>query len=138
LARAKAPGRVSAELTDLVRRGLESHRQTLASWSQSLALALNVAADQQPDDQVKEYAQKLASRLALTNVTTTLSVAEIDLIELALQSGGVPPLRVEMPAGVSGLLTREELRARLGQWLNGLPDYPALVDVVSRSENNAG
>jgi hypothetical protein len=33
------------------------------------------------------------------------------------------------------LLTRDELGVRLQQWLDDLPDYPALVEVVGEGGN---
>jgi len=36
------------------------------------------------------------------------------------------------------LLTRDELRARLNQWLDDLPNEPAVVEVVDRKDGDDG
>jgi hypothetical protein len=41
-----------------------------------------------------------------------------------------PPVRLRLPTSDYGLLTREELRARVNQWLDDLPSEPALVEVI--------
>jgi hypothetical protein len=138
LARARAAEQIVSELEEVMRLGIKSHLETLATWGRNLAMALNIMAEQHAEEHVKESAQTLATKLAATAHHDGLSLREVELIELALQSGGVPPLRVEMPEALSGLQTREELKARLDQWLDGLPNYPALVDFVTRSESNAG
>jgi hypothetical protein len=43
-----------------------------------------------------------------------------------------------LPISDYGLLTRDELRARLNQWLDDLPNEPALVEVVERDGNDGG
>jgi hypothetical protein len=99
---------------------------------------LNVIAEQRKDNSARDGALRLAASLAQGNNDFEYSQKDIDLIEEALRSGGVPPVRIEVPAEVTGLLTREELRARLTQWIDTLPDYPALVDVIVQGRENAG
>jgi hypothetical protein len=41
------------------------------------------------------------------------------------------------PPDVQGLLTREEVAARVGQWLEELPPAPALVQVASETNLHA-
>jgi hypothetical protein len=106
--------------------------QTISSWGSSLAQALVVIGENHDDNEIRSRALRLAS--ALNEGSEEFSPGDIYLIEEALNSGGVPPLRVELPADLGGLFTREELRARLKQWVDGLPDQPALVDFRGRDQ----
>jgi hypothetical protein len=57
-----------------------------------------------------------------------------------LQEGAAStPLHVARPAVEAfGLVTREDLRARLNQWLDELPDEPALLEVSGDGLENNG
>ena len=68
----------------------------------------------------------------------TLTQTDVGLIKQALEAVKSPaPVRVNLPADSYGLLTRDELRARLVQWLQDLPAEPTLVEVASSNDNNA-
>jgi hypothetical protein len=125
-----------SNLEEIVRRGMQGYMQTISSWGSSLAQALIVIGEKHGDDGIRSKALRLAT--ALKEGSEEYSPGDIDLIEEALNSGGVPPLRVELPADLEGLLTREELRARLKQWVDSLPDQPALVDFRGRDPEDAG
>jgi len=131
LARSRSLSQLVSTLNEIMQQGISAHLQTLALWGRNLAHALNVIAEQQTNDAARDEALRLAASLAQGNNDFEYCQKDIDLIEQALRSGGVPPIRIEVPAEVSGLLTREELRARLTQWIDTLPDYPALVDVTN-------
>jgi hypothetical protein len=55
------------------------------------------------------------------------------LIEYALKNTVLPPVRVDLPFGGFGLLTRQELHERVKQWIEELPEHPALIEVVTDS-----
>jgi hypothetical protein len=124
-----------SSLEEIVRRGTEGYMKTISSWGSGLAQALIVIGEKQGDNEIGSKALRLAS--ALKEGREEYSTGDIELIEEALNSGGVPPLRVELPADLGGLLTREELRVRLKQWVDGLPDQPALVDFRGRDQEDA-
>ncbi|MDQ3818415.1 MAG: hypothetical protein M3362_12175 [Acidobacteriota bacterium] len=61
--------------------------------------------------------------------------ADVDLIDKALERMATPPpVRLQLPGSDYGLLTRDELRARLNQWLDDLPSDPALVEVAEQEK----
>jgi hypothetical protein len=133
LSAARNDSESAQSLKSVVRRGLEAHSRTLMAWRTKLKDVLISLAEAESDDQRKARKANLALRLDDGDGRLELTAAELDLLEEALQSGSLPPLRVEVPADISGLLTREELRGRLRQWVDDLPNHPALVDVVCRS-----
>lgn len=141
LARAASLAGLAQALEESLSRGRDAHHRTLALWSKHLAHALEALAH---EDAVTTAATALRAReLAATLLTedsahASLSLSDVQLIEQALRKTNVPPWRVSLPGDGYGLVTREELRARLQQWLDDLPDYPALVEVTSESRSDGG
>jgi hypothetical protein len=139
LVRAAQYSALAQALEESLRRGREAHRRTLALWSKHLVHALEaLARDGETEGASREHASALAASLAADAEAAPLSLSDIQLIEQALQKTNVPPWRVSLPTDGYGLLTREELRLRLQQWLDDLPDYPALVEVTSESGSDGG
>jgi hypothetical protein len=138
LSHASALRRLPQALEELLERGLMAHRNTLSFWGKPLAQALEVLAAEETAPTNVERVRSLASALAQGETPAPLSPFEIQLIERALQQTAVPPLRVAVPAAGYGLMTRDELGARLKQWLDDLPSYPALVDVSSEADGHGG
>jgi hypothetical protein len=139
LAHAESLRRLPQVLEEVVQRGLQAHRSTLSFWARPLAQALDAL--QASDDAATgngEHARTLSARLVEGKQLSPLSPFEIQLVERALQQTAVPPLRVNIPATGYGLMTRDELGARLKQWLDDLPSYPALVDVVGEMDGHGG
>jgi hypothetical protein len=112
--------------------------RTLSLWGSSLAYALSTVAKKRGDGDSRSDGLDLAAALARGEENHPYSTSDIDLIEEAMSSGGVPPLSVELPSDLGGLLTREELRARLEQWIDGLPDQPALIEFRPPNLENSG
>ncbi|HEX8493471.1 MAG TPA: DUF6079 family protein [Pyrinomonadaceae bacterium] len=138
LAHAAALKRLPQALEETLQRGLAAHRSTLSFWRNGLAQALAALAASEAAAENTERADALASTLALGEAPSPLTPFEIQLIEQALQQTAVPPLRVHLPATGYGLMTRDELAARLKQWLDDLPSYPALVDVNGEADGHGG
>lgn len=136
LAGAAAFRRLPQALEEAVERGLAAHRSTLSFWSKPLAQALDALAAAEAAD--GERVRALAAALARGEAPAPLSPFEVQLIERALQQTAVPPLRVNVPATGYGLVTRDELSARLKQWLDDLPSYPALIDVSGETDGHGG
>lgn len=130
-----SPTRLAQSLEDTMRRGRDAHRRTLALWSKHLSHALLAMKEEEPHTHLAERARLLFESLAEGTEPMTLSPADVQLIEHALQKMAAPALRVSLPT--DGLLTRGELDARLRQWLDDLPGYPALVEIVHEGESNA-
>lgn len=137
LAHAAALKRLPQALEEVIERGLAAHRGTLSFWSQPLAQALEALAAEESVETAARI-RALAAALADGAAPAPLSPFEVQLIERAVQQAAVPPLRVAIPATGYGLMTRDELSARLNQWLDELPGYPALVDVNSERDNHGG
>ncbi|HEX7999191.1 MAG TPA: hypothetical protein VF528_12445 [Pyrinomonadaceae bacterium] len=141
LAHAEALRRLPQALEEVLQRGLAAHRRALSFWGKPLAQALDALAAEEAasgNNGNGGRARSLASALAEGRAPSPLSPFEIQLIERALQQTAVPPLRVNIPATGYGLMTRDELQARLKQWLDDLPGYPALVDVVNETDGHDG
>lgn len=131
LARAAALARLPQELSETMEQGRHAYRRTLALLSTPLAIALDAIARKEEDGETASRARSLSGSFARGTETAHFTRADVQLVEQALQRMATPPpVRVRLPAGEYGLLTREELRARLNQWLDDLPDQPALVEVV--------
>lgn len=130
--------RLPQALEEVLARGLAAHRATLSFWSKPLAQVIETLPDADAGTSEVARARALASAFALGEAPAPLSPFEIQLIERALQQAAVQPLSVQLPATGYGLMTRDELGARLKQWLDDLPSYPALVDVNNGHEGNGG
>lgn len=136
LSRAADTERLADSLAHVTERGLKAHRRTLARWSAHLAHALQSLAQESSDVNAQTRALALGAAFAEKELPALRNAYDVELLEGVLQKTGVPPLRIALPQDGYGLLTRDELSVRLQQWLDDLPDYPALVEVVG--ENNNG
>lgn len=131
--------RLPQDLEEVIDRGLAAHRRTLLFLSTPLAIALDGLARKVGDDEMAIRARSLSGAFAQGTGPVTFSQSDITLIESALERMATPPpVRLHLPVSEYGLLTRDELRARLNQWLDDLPSEPALVEVVERDGENGG
>lgn len=138
LARAAELAALPQELAEAMEHGRSAYRRTLGQLSTPLAIALDAIARKDGDSDVATRARSLSGAFARGIEFSHLTHADVELIEQALHRMATPPpVRVRVPADEYGLLTRDELRARLNQWLDDLPDQPALVEVISESEMDA-
>jgi hypothetical protein len=135
LTRASAFARLPQELAETLELGRHAYRRTLQMLSTPLAIALDAIARKEEDTETAARARHLSGAFARGTEHEHFSHADVELIEQALQRMATPPpVRVRVPADEYGLLTRDELRARLNQWLDDLPDQPVLVEVVGESD----
>jgi hypothetical protein len=131
--------RLPQDLAELIERGLAAHRRTLLFLSTPLAIALDALARKSGDDEMASRARLLSGAFAQGTGPAHFNPADVRLIENALERMTTPPpVRLHLPVSDYGLLTRDELRARLNQWLDDLPNEPALVEVVERDGNDGG
>jgi hypothetical protein len=139
LTRAAQYSGLAQALEESLRRGRDAHHRTLALWAKHLSHALDALSQAEGTAaEVASRARELSARFMQDGTLSPLTLSDIQLIEQALQKTNVPPWRVTLPTDGYGLLTREELRVRLQQWLDDLPDYPALVEVTSESGSDGG
>jgi hypothetical protein len=138
LASAAVYRRAPRELSERARRGRDSYRRTLALLNTSLAIALDALARRESDAETAARARSLSVAFAQGQfVRQSFSAADVQLLESALsRMTAPPPVRLHLPLADYGLLTREELRARLNQWLDDLPDEPAVVEVVTEERTD--
>lgn len=137
LSRAGSIASLPQELEELLEHGRRAYHHTLSLMSTPLAIALDAIARKEEDADIAGRARSLSGAFARGTEHTHFTRADVQLIEQALQRMATPPpVRVQLPAGDYGLLTRDELRARLNQWLDDLPDHPALVEVVGESDGD--
>ena len=135
---ASALSQLPQELADTVARGREAYRRTLLFMNTPLAIALDALA-RRDEATVGERARSLSGTFAQSAAPAHFSAADIDLIKDAIEHIETPPpVRLRLPGSDYGLLTRDELRARLNQWLDDLPSEPALVEVVDLENGDGG
>lgn len=132
LARAGSLKRLPQALRETVEFGRESARRTLALMAAPLASALEQLSQSiEETEESAARARALAEAFSVGRLPEKFSLADIHLMERALKGMTAPaPVRVHVPVETFGLVTREDLRARLNQWLDELPDQPALVEVA--------
>lgn len=132
LARAASLKRLPEELRETIEFGRAAARRTLALMAAPLAAALDAFAQSEESEETRNRAFALAEAFALGHPPENFSHADASLIEqVLLRVASSSPVRVRPPVETYGLVTREDLRARLNQWLDELPDQPALVEAVS-------
>jgi hypothetical protein len=137
LASAEAFSRLPQDLAEIVERGRAAYRRTLLFLSTPLAIALDALARKDADTETARRARILSGAFAQGTGPTQFSLADVQLIESALaRMSAPPPVRLHLPVSDYGLLTRDELRARLNQWLDDLPNEPAVVEVVEREDGD--
>jgi len=123
--------RLQQTLAEIVERGRTAHRRTLLFLNAPLAIALDALARKDGDEETMHRARALSGMFAQGIGPERFTPADVHLIENALERMTTPPpVRLHLPTSDYGLLTREELRARVNQWLDDLPSEPALVEVV--------
>ncbi len=139
IASSDALSRIPQELLDVQERGRAAYHRTLAFLSTPLAIALDALARKDGDVEQSARARSLSGAFAQGNGPAQFTPADVRLVERALaRMSAPPPVRLQLPVSDYGLLTRDELRARLNQWLDDLPNEPALVEFVGREDGDGG
>ncbi|HEX8845204.1 MAG TPA: hypothetical protein VF791_11200 [Pyrinomonadaceae bacterium] len=139
LAFAYALARLPQDLAEIVERGRAAYRRTLLFLNAPLAIALDALARKDGDEETAARARTLSGAFAQGTLPALFTSTDVGLLESALERMATPPpVRFELPTKDYGLLTRDELRARLNQWLDDLPSEPALVEVVEREKGDDG
>jgi hypothetical protein len=138
LSRAAELSELPQELEALMERGLAVYRRTLLMLGTTLAISLDALARREAQEETAKSARHLSSVFAQGRLPERFTRQDVRLIERALRRmPAPPPVKVVAPNGDTGLLTREELRARFEQWLDELPEQPVLIELVSKAEMNA-
>ena len=136
LTRAASLKMLPRELEETIEFGRAAARRTLMLMAGPLSAALaSFAQEGAKDEETTAAAHALSESFAGGDGPTGFSHRDVRLIEEVLQRmAAQQPVRVRPPVEAYGLLTREDLRARLEQWLDELPGQPALVEVMSESD----
>ncbi|MFN2481121.1 MAG: DUF6079 family protein, partial [Pyrinomonadaceae bacterium] len=135
LADADEQDELLARLADLIDRTRASYRRELSRYHAHLAVALGSAAGGETRAEVVARTRALANSFARGENPQHVTAADVSLIMNALERAPAPPPLVRLaPPRIEGLLAREELDARLAQWLEEVPAAQAFVEIVS--ENN--
>lgn len=138
LSRAAELSELPQELEALMERGLAVYRRTLLMLGTTLAISLDALSRRETEGENARRARNLSAGFAQGRLPERFTRQDVRLIGRALRRmPAPPPVRVVAPNGDTGLLTREELRARFEQWLDELPEQPVLIEVVSKAEINA-
>ncbi len=139
LSSADALSRLPEELLEVQERGRAAYRRTLDFLSTPLAIALDALARNEPDAEQAARARSLSGGFAQGRGPAQFTPSDVRLIERALnRMSAPPPVRLSLPVSDYGLLTRDELRARLNQWLDDLPNEPAVVEFVGAQDGDGG
>jgi|GEM_PF-483908 len=124
-------------LAQIAERGRAACRRTLALFHAPLAHALGTLANEETNAETARRAYALAHFFAQGQTPSLITYADARLIARALEeTPSAQPLRVALPEGVRGLLTRDELSVRWQQWFDELPQGSALVEITIESGNN--
>ncbi|HVF50351.1 MAG TPA: hypothetical protein VNA19_09710 [Pyrinomonadaceae bacterium] len=139
LAGTDALARLPLELEQVATLGLASYRRTLTLFSKQLRHALDALVAVEADTETASRARALANALAVGLIPEHLSRANVRLLDRAVKTmTAPPPVRLHPPTELyGGLLTRDELSARLRQWLDELPDHTALLEIINEKETDA-
>lgn len=138
LSRAEELAELPQELEAMMERGLAVYRRTLRMLGTPLAISLDALARRDADAETARRARNLSTAFGQDHLPEKFSRQDVRLVERAFKRmPAPPPVKVVAPNGESGLLTRDELRARFEQWLDELPEQPVLIEVVSKAEMNA-
>lgn len=130
-----AEARFVQDLETLVAAGRAAYRRALAALGSNLTEALRLLAHSEPAGRTADRALALADALEREEASLAFSREDVELIERALQIGATAtPVRLRLPDEIFGFVTQDELRARLEQWLNALPQAAALVELEMRVE----
>jgi hypothetical protein len=132
LGRADSLKRLPQELRETVEFGRAAARRTLQLMSAPLSNALSRLSESAETEEARAHARSLSEAFAAASLPEYFSQADVQFIEQALELGAAStPVHVARPPLESyGFVTREDLRARLNQWLDELPDEPAMVEVT--------
>ncbi len=137
LASATTLKQIPLELEAIMRAGLASYKHALKLLITPLAIALDAIARIEASSDLAARARSLSGAFARGAMPERFTCTEANLLVYAVQRMTTPPpVRIEIPIDGYGLLTREELRARLNQWVDDLPSEPALVEVVMPNGKN--
>lgn len=116
-------------LQKTVEAGRKSYRKTIALLSGTLIPLLRNHATNERLNEYAEAAANLANYLESGAELGLLNNAELIILGKVFQSlPSAPLLQVALPADV-GFVSREELRTRLTEWLDKLPDEPCLLKI---------
>lgn len=138
LAQAAELASLLRELESLTERGLEVYRRTLLMLGGYLAIALDAIARRESDEESARRARALATSFAQARAPERFTRRDVRLLERAFERMvAPPPVRVAAPNGETGLVTRDELRARFTEWLDELPERPVLIELVAKNESHA-
>lgn len=121
--------RLPQKLAETVARGRAAYRKTLSILRMTLSPILENIQPQEKDRELAEAAAKLAEALVNDREIALLGNPELVILRRAVQAiSDSPYLQVAMPTE-TGFLSREDLRYRLVEWLDELPNDPVLLKI---------
>ena len=127
-----------SRLADLADRTRAAYRRDLARHHAHLAGALASVAAEETRAEVGARTRALANSFARGENPPHVSAADASLILRALEHSPAPPPLVRVaPPRIEGLLAREEVVARLAQWLEELPAAQSFVEITGENHTHA-
>lgn len=129
---------LATRLDELAERGRALSRRAVSHFHAHLASALEAVAAEATHEAAGARARTLAHSFARGENPREFTDADVTLILRALERAPAPaPLVKLAPPPTAGLQARDELAARVRQWLEELPPAPALVEIVSDNNHHA-
>lgn len=121
--------KLPSELLETVNAGRMNYRKTVSILSPAFAPVFESLAENEKSAEFREIAARFSEILAGDAQLPLLNNAELTVFRRVVQAvPAAPLLQVTLPAE-TGFLSREELRYRLNEWLDELPNDPVLLKI---------
>ncbi len=121
-------------LRDVVDQGRNSYRRTVQLLSEPLVKILLDLAKKEKDQEILKSTQWLAEVLSKNQALPLLGNTEIRILTDALNKMPASTILKVKPPDEKGAVNREELKIRLNEWLDNLPNEPVLLNLVSNGK----
>lgn len=116
-------------LSDTIKIGRTSYRQTLRILAQSLMPLLSNFAAREPNPEFAESARKLAAILNQNVEIPFMENTDLQVLQKIIASLPNSIILQTKTPEISGFLTREELRENFSQWFDTMPSDPILLKI---------
>ncbi len=124
-------GKLPQILQDTIGEGRNSYRRTIQMLREPLGKILQSMAKKEKDPDILKSIAWLGEVLAKNQPLPLLGNTEIRILGDALQELPASIVLKIKPPEEDGAVDREELKIKLNDWLDGLPNEPVLLNLVS-------
>jgi hypothetical protein len=117
-------------LQDTVNEGRNAYRRTVQMLAEPLAKILQDMAGKEKDPDLLKSIKWLGEVVSKNQALPLLGNTEIRLLAEALRALPASIVLKAAPPAEPGAINREELKIKLNDWLDGLPNEPVLLNLV--------